>query len=140
VSGNAHEFILNTGSPHYVRFVQDLKAIDIIEEGKKIRYSEVHKAEGINVNIVEVNEDYIDVQTYERGVEWETLSCGTGVTACALAFHLYTNQTNSTNEVKILTKGGSLRVQFEYNAQSGKFSNIWLIGPAELVYEGIWND
>lgn len=132
-------FTLDTGSPHYVQFVEDLKLMDIVKVGKRIRYSEPFIKEGINVNLVEIKEDFLEVQTFERGVEWETLSCGTGVTACALAFHLYAHQTNPINEVKIKTKGGILKVQFDCDIKTGKFYNIHLIGPAELVFKGEWS-
>ena len=81
------DFWLNTGSPHYVKIANENESIDIIEFGKSIRYSELYKTDGVNVNVIkEVNSNTIHVQTYERGVEDETLSCGTGVTACALVW------------------------------------------------------
>lgn len=131
-------YVLNTGSPHYVKFVPDLDSLNIIEEGRKIRYSDTYKDDGINVNLVEVVSNGIGVRTYERGVEWETLSCGTGVTACALAFHLFDNNESPSDEIKIQTKGGNLRVKFEYDPHSKIFTNIWLIGPAEFVFQGEW--
>jgi diaminopimelate epimerase len=125
-------YVLNTGSPHYVAFVEDLSDLDIVQSGRAIRYSERFTKEGINVNFVEESGEGVEVSTYERGVEDETLSCGTGVTAAALA-HAIKNQISS-GPTKIKTKGGSLEVRFTY--KEGRFSNIWLCGPAQLVFEG----
>ena len=126
-------FILNTGSPHYVKFVQNLQKINVKEDGRKIRYSDEFADEGINVNFVEVlNNDSIFVRTYERGVENETLSCGTGVTAAAL---VSAHHENGFNEIAVETKGGKLSVEFNLSEEK-KYSNIWLCGPAELVFKG----
>lgn len=126
--------LLNTGSPHYVSIVQDVKALDVFEEGRKIRYSKPFAKEGINVNFVEtVDDDTIYVRTYERGVEDETLSCGTGVTASAL---VCAHNANGFNGVNVVTPGGNLSVEFTVSEDGGNFSNIWLIGPAELVFKG----
>jgi diaminopimelate epimerase len=125
-------FILNTGSPHYVTFVEDLSDLDIAQSGRAIRYSARFAKEGINVNFVEESAEGVEVGTYERGVEDETLSCGTGVTASALA-HAIKHQIAS-GPTKIKTKGGLLEVRFTY--KEGRFSNIWLSGPAQLVFEG----
>ncbi len=128
-----NDFVLHTGSPHYVQFVNGVSKLSVTEEAQKIRYAERFSAEGINVNFAEKksgNELY--VRTYERGVEGETLSCGTGVVASALAFA----SKNGTimNEVKIETPGGALTVKFE-PAGTG-YRNIYLVGPAEKVFEG----
>ncbi|MBL1280393.1 MAG: diaminopimelate epimerase [Fluviicola sp.] len=129
----AKNFIIDTGSPHYVTFEKD-KTKNIVEFGKEIRYSERFKKEGINVNSVEViSEDTIQVQTYERGVEDETLSCGTGVTACAL---LYMMQNPPLRKVKIQTKGGELTVEAAIFSKEKGFRNIWLSGPAKKVFDG----
>ena len=131
------DFILNTGSPHYVKFVNDVKALHVFKEGKKIRNSERFIKEGINVNFAEQkNEGEIFVRTYERGVEDETLSCGTGVVASALACLPVGTAFGGTklNAVKIETPGGKLEVKFE--AEGTGFKNIYLIGPAERVFEG----
>lgn len=127
-------FILDTGSPHYVVFVEDLDDFNIVESAQMIRYSQRFKEEGINVNFVEKNNDNLLIATYERGVEDETLSCGTGVTAAALSWHLR-NSNNMANQVDIKAKGGNLSVRFEKNGNGG-FNNIWLCGKAELVFEG----
>ncbi len=129
-SGHA---ILDTGSPHFVRFANNVEEIDVVESGRDIRYSKQFAKEGINVNFVETtNEDGIFVRTYERGVEDETLSCGTGVTASAL---MNAHNAKGFNRVKVKTPGGQLSV--EYNKIDDEhFENIWLCGPAELVYKG----
>ncbi len=127
------DFILNTGSPHYVKMVQDIATMDVVKNGRAIRNSEAFKKDGINVNFVEhTGDDTIFVRTYERGVEDETLSCGTGVTAAALA--CYHNE-NGFNDVMVETRGGKLNVEYDrYDDKS--FNNIWLSGPAEKVFEG----
>ncbi len=125
---------LDTGSPHYVTFVEDVDDIRVVENGQAIRYSEAYRAEGINVNFVEKMESGISVLTYERGVEGETLSCGTGVTAAAIAYYLDAPSANRQN-VAIQTKGGALSVRFQSNSQNG-FSDIWLGGPALQVFQG----
>ncbi len=130
-------FVMNTGSPHYIVFVEDLSDMNIVESGQVIRYSDRFRKEGINVNFVEKTANGIEVGTYERGVEDETLSCGTGVTAAALSFSL-ANPALATNEVDIATKGGKLKVRFEKNAAGG-FENIWLCGPANMVFKGEFN-
>lgn len=127
------KFILNTGSPHYVELTNDVMHMDVFKKGKEIRYSPEFQKEGINVNFVEQTDerDKIIVRTYERGVEDETLSCGTGVTASALVcFH---NDTGF-NRVEVKTKGGLLSVEYDKDGES--YSNIWLNGPAVKVFEG----
>ena len=126
-------FILNTGSPHYVKSVRDVMQVNVVEEGRSIRYSKEFEEDGINVNFVEVlGDDTIYVRTYERGVEDETLSCGTGVTASAL---ISAHSDNGFNRVEVKTNGGRLSVEFE-KISDQEFQNIWLCGPAELVYKG----
>jgi len=123
--------VLNTGSPHYVQFVEDVKSIDVYNEGKKIRNNNIFKNEGINVNFVtEISDNEIFVRTYERGVEDETYSCGTGVTASALTFM----QKHYLNSLTVKTLGGELKVYAE-KSENG-FKNVWLEGPAKLVFEG----
>ena len=121
---------MNTGSPHYITYLSDIQAFNVFEEGKKIRYSEEWiKRGGTNVNFVEVLENNtIYVRTYERGVEDETYSCGTGVTASALSANL---RFGIKSPINIISKGGNLQVSFEEN-----FQNIHLIGPAVKVFEG----
>jgi diaminopimelate epimerase len=127
------DFILDTGSPHYVKMVSELMDYDVYHNGMEIRYSSDFAKEGINVNFVEQKKpDEIIVRTYERGVEDETLSCGTGVTASALA--CYHNEMGY-NYVKVVTKGGKLTVKFDRTGDN-QFENIWLCGPAVKVFEG----
>ena len=127
-------FILDTGSPHYVIFVEDLSDINVYDSGQVIRYSERFRKEGINVNFMEKNGEGISVATYERGVEGETLSCGTGVTAAAIAASILQHNGLKKNEIAIETKGGHLKVKLE--KENGRFRNIWLCGPAVKVFEG----
>lgn len=127
--GNA---ILDTGSPHYVKEVDDIELIDVVAEGREIRYSKLFAEQGINVNFVQSMHGYLQVRTYERGVEDETFSCGTGVTACALVF---AHNERGFNRIEIKTKGGHLAVEFD-KTDDNSFSNIWLCGPALQVYQG----
>ncbi len=128
------EFVLNTGSPHYVVFIDtDIASIDIVSMAKKIRYNDEFAKEGINVNFVNIlSESELKVRTYERGVEDETYSCGTGVTASVLAY----SQRNSIvgNTIAVKTLGGTLSVKYSPNEQS--FKQVYLQGPAVKVFEG----
>ena len=130
---NENEYFVNTGSPHIVRMVEDLN-LDVMELGIEVRYSQEFEQEGTNVNFLTLlNENEAMVRTYERGVEGETLSCGTGVTACALVMHkLSTN----AGQKEIHALGGDLIVRFEKTSKG--YENIWLCGPAQLVYKGEW--
>lgn len=127
-------FVLDTGSPHYVVFVEDLDDINITEGGQAIRYSDRFRKEGINVDFAEQVHGSLKVATYERGVEAETLSCGTGVTAAAISFFLK-NKNPPFREVPISTKGGELSVRFLPDGNGG-FRDIWLCGPARQVFSG----
>jgi len=125
--------ILNTGSPHFVKFATHVKDVDVVETGREIRNSAPFKEEGINVNFVEnIDDDSIYVRTYERGVEDETYSCGTGVTACAL---VSAHNAKGFNRVEVQTPGGHLSVEFE-KTDDEHFENIWLCGPAVFVFKG----
>ncbi|SEA23191.1 diaminopimelate epimerase [Pedobacter hartonius] len=126
-------YVLNTGSPHYVNQVADLKDMDVFSMGKEIRNNPTYKAEGINVNFVEDQGDHLFVRTFERGVEDETYACGTGVTAVALAM-AKANEQHGSLKTDITVLGGKLRIEFDYDGKD--FSNIFLCGPAELVFEG----
>lgn len=123
--------VLDTGSPHYVKIVGDVRHFDVFEEGKNIRYSKEFKEKGINVNFVQSEDENIMVRTYERGVENETLSCGTGVTAAALVF---AHNDQGFNRVEVQTLGGRLAVEFE--KVRNNFTNIWLCGSATYVFKG----
>jgi diaminopimelate epimerase len=127
-------FFLNTGSPHYVKFVTGLAEMDVVSEGRTIRNSAAYREEGTNVNFMEVLGDTIHVRTYERGVEEETWSCGTGVTAAALVASA-TGTSTARNSCRIQTSGGELEVSFERVLEQN-FYNIWLKGPALAVFSG----
>jgi len=127
------DYILNTGSPHIVHFVSDIKNFPVAARGREIRYSAPFREQGINVNFAEgLYGHSIYVRTYERGVEDETLSCGTGVVASSIAFYYHTGLV--ATEVAVETPGGQLKVSFENRDMH--FTNIWLTGPAEEVYSG----
>jgi diaminopimelate epimerase len=125
--------VLNTGSPHYVTFVKSVKDINVELKGKAIRNSEPYKSEGINVNFVQVEDNSIHVRTYERGVEGETLSCGTGVTAAVIA-GVFSGKIKKSDECVVHTPGGKLKVHF--NKEGQRFDQIWLEGPAVAAFSG----
>jgi diaminopimelate epimerase len=128
--------IVNTGSPHYVKYSTDVRKMDVYKKGSEIRHSEPFEKEGINVNFVENTGDYsIFVRTYERGVEDETLSCGTGLTASAL---MSAHNARGYNNIKVQTPGGDLSVEFNKTGDNS-FTDIRLCGPAELVFSGKTN-
>ena len=126
--------VLNTGSPHYVKIQTDIRHLNVAEEGAAIRYSKAFEDSGVNVNFVESTGPYsIFVRTYERGVEAETLSCGTGVTAAAL---LCAHNDRGFNEVQVQTNGGKLSVEFD-KIDDDNFEEIYLCGPAKFVFSGV---
>ena len=133
IEKHSNHVFLDTGSPHHVQLEAQLQELDIKSKGREIRYGSPYNETGSNVNFVFKNSnDNFSVRTYERGVEDETLSCGTGVTAVALAMH-YLEETEK-NTIALQTQGGLLKVSFE-KAERG-YKNIWLIGPATQVYKG----
>ncbi len=122
----------DTGSPHHVQLVQDIDHYEVVSSGKQLRH-DVYGTAGANINFVEpIEQNIFKVRTYERGVEDETLSCGTGVTAVALAMH-HSKKTTATH-VELKTLGGNLQVRFEPSERG--YKNIWLIGPAQQVFKG----
>jgi diaminopimelate epimerase len=124
---------LNTGSPHHVQLVNDLSNFPVVQQGSAIRYGDLYGSAGANVNFVEpVSANTFAVRTYERGVENETLSCGTGVTAVAIAMHKL--QYASANTVQLQTPGGNLSVSFSEN--QGNYQDVILTGPAQFVFAG----
>jgi len=129
-------YYLDTGSPHYVRFVSDLEKVEVVREGRSIRYNDRFREQGTNVNFVERRGEALYIATYERGVEDETLACGTGVTAAALVASLNDSKgmEKDIQEIPVCAKGGDLSVRFR--RQGKQFSDIWLCGPATLVYNG----
>jgi diaminopimelate epimerase len=128
------DFVLNTGSPHFIRFTPSVESADLLSEGRAVRYGAEFGAEGINVNLVECAGGRLLIRTYERGVEDETLACGTGVTAAALAFAFREGFAEGPAEIHVQARGGELSVRFR-RTDSG-FSDIWLCGPAKYVFHG----
>ncbi len=125
---------LDTGSPHHVTLCKSLDQLDIQTEGAKLRHN-LYGKEGANINFVkQVDENTFAVRTYERGVEAETLSCGTGVTAVAIAMNANGNSTS--NEINLKTPGGNLKVLFQ--KKGSHYTNIYLVGPAVQVFKGEW--
>jgi len=126
-------YLLDTGSPHFVRYVVNLEAFDVYSEGRTVRYSERFAQAGVNVNFVELRPGGIAIRTYERGVENETLACGTGVTAAALTAALKGAATSETH-CAVAARGGDLNVYFRREGEA--FSEVWLEGGAEFVFRG----
>lgn len=132
ISKDGEAFVLNTGSPHYVKQVSNLAVFNVFENGKQIRNNDTYKTKGINVNFVEDKGDHLFVRTFERGVEDETFACGTGVTAVAMAMAQQKQPGYIETPVEVL--GGKLQINFDYDGH--KFTNVFLCGPAEKVFEG----
>lgn len=126
-----HGMFVDTGSPHLVRYVQDIEDVDVYGRGREIRYSNTYQEKGVNINFVELTDGGIRVRTYERGVENETLSCGTGVTAAAIA----SSARGKASPVPVKTRGGNLEVAFE-KGDDGVFTGVFLTGPAVEVFSG----
>jgi diaminopimelate epimerase len=136
VDGTSWE--LNTGSPHYVRFVDHVADVEILDASRAIRYASPYvERGGINVNFVapDTSSGALHIRTYERGVEDETLACGTGVTAAALAWATQHAFVPGIYELPVHAQGGDLMVRFTRHAD-GRFTDIWLCGPAQRVFEG----
>ena len=128
------DFVIDTGSPHYIAFIHDIDQLDMVSFGRSIRYSEQFLDKGINVNAVEIIQDgQLKIRTYERGVEGETLACGTGVTAAACVY-IHKNKHLDLNQVEVWAKGGVLKVIFDSDTHLK--TKIYLEGPAQLVFEG----
>lgn len=131
----SNDFIIDTGSPHYIKYVSGLDEMNVKDEGKKIRYSAEFKTYGINVNFVERKSGQLCMRTYERGVEAETLACGTGTVAVALSSRIKDGIPEVGKfEIPIKAVGGDLKVFGEF--ADGLFKNIYLIGPTQKVFEG----
>jgi len=127
---NEERLIVDTGSPHYVKRCDNLAALDIIKTAAPIRYDKSISKDGLNINFMERQKEEIFLRTYEKGVENETLACGTGATAAAIAAALWYDMPSA----RIHSKGGDLEVNFKRKGQ--KFTDIWLRGPVQLVFEG----
>ncbi len=125
-------YFLNTGTPHHVELVDDLTDYPVFTRGKELRYH-LYGEQGSNINFVEQKDsDTFRVRTYEKGVENETLACGTGVTAVAIAMH-HSGKTMA-DTIKLPVEGGILKVSFDFS--DGQYSNVFLIGPAEFIFKG----
>ena len=130
-SNNVFAF-LNTGSPHYVEKLTDIKKVNVCKRGSEIRNNKRFKKEGTNVNFIELSNEIPYIRTYERGVEDETLACGSGTVASVLALHHWGYEFNKPLTVN--TKGGKLKVDFKF--ENGIYTQVFLIGPAKSVYKG----
>ena len=136
INSESNYTFLDTGSPHHVVMADDLKTLDVRTEGAAIRYSELYGEAGSNINFVhQLGAAAFAVRTYERGVEDETLSCGTGVTAVALAMH--TEGKTKATDISLSVEGGQLQVRFK--PTSSGYKEVYLVGPAQLVFKGEWS-
>jgi len=129
-------YIINTGSPHFVQFVADVDHVDVTYQGRLIRKSYLQNNGGVNANFAHFVADGIKLRTYERGVEDETLACGTGAVATAIAANHWFNEDKNT--YVLFAKGGTLKVSFERVSESN-YQNIWLEGPVAHVFDGSIN-
>jgi len=127
-------YITDTGSPHYMVYVDRLEGFPVVEQARQIRFNDRFSGPGINVNFLENHGDDLSIRTYERGVENETLSCGTGVTASAIMHHIRNGAFTGDKEIAVESRGGGLKVSFHFDGN--KFTQIKLIGPAEKTFEG----
>lgn len=132
VETNAEYIFLDTGSPHHVQMAQNLAQLDVKTLGSQIRYSDLYGKAGSNVNFVAPTPQGFALRTYERGVEDETLSCGTGATAVAIAMHAIGKTT--AQQIELDVQGGKLSVSFD--VKDGKYTNVVLTGPAQRVFDG----
>ncbi len=132
IESKGEDFYINTGTDHHVRFVKDLADYPVFEEGRKVRYSDLYKPKGTNVDFVEVNADKsVSFRIYERGVEDETFSSGSGATACGLAV---AHKFGYASPIQLKARGGALRIEFK-TGQNGTFTDIYFTGPVQLVFE-----
>jgi diaminopimelate epimerase len=132
---NPNYIFLNTGSPHHVQLTEHLEAIDIKKEGAAIRYGDLYGKAGSNVNFVKpISQNEFSIRTYERGVEDETLSCGTGATAVAIAMNAIGK--SAENKITINVEGGQLEITFQ--KENGIYKDVFLKGPATFVFEGVY--
>ncbi|WGH27489.1 MAG: diaminopimelate epimerase [Candidatus Bostrichicola ureolyticus] len=130
---NTNHVFLNTGSPHHIIFIKNINNINVYSLGKEIRFKEPYKKNGVNVNFVEVFKNFLKVRTYERGVENETLSCGTGAVASAIAAFELGKIVN--NKILIHTLGGKIFVKF-FKYKDYSYKRIWIKGPYKFIYYG----
>ncbi|MBK9730450.1 MAG: diaminopimelate epimerase [Chitinophagaceae bacterium] len=135
ISKAGSDYVLDTGSPHYVRFTKNVDDVDVLAEGKKIRYGSTYREKGINVNFATLSGDECSMRTYERGVENETLSCGTGTVAVAIAASLQLKNETVNQEYLVAAPGGKLKVYFTKESPE-HFTNLFLEGPVQKVFQG----
>jgi len=135
ISKIGNDYLVNTGSPHLVIISSDIDRKNIKDLGANIRYSETYKEEGVNVNFIEIKDDIVFIRTYERGVEDETLACGTGCTAAAIITSIHKNDFAFHQSINIKAIGGLLKVDFTLEGNN-IYKNIFLEGPVEKVFEG----
>ncbi len=131
---DGQDVLIDTGSPHLVHFSEEVESLHVVEKGRTIRYSDRFSRQGINVDFVKIKQDGLFVRTYERGVEDETLSCGTGATASCLAHALTSGLPSGSIDVHM--PGGHLSVRFRKEGDT--FKDIWLEGPAQMVFNGTY--
>ena len=138
ITCNPDHYVLNTGSPHYIKYVEGLANMDVFNEGSAIRNNDTYRKEGINVNFIEANNDGFNIRTFERGVEDETWACGTGVTAAAISYALAFPESAATllkkGGIPAKAMGGDLEVRFKQTKNA--FEDVWLCGPASFVFKG----
>ncbi len=125
-------YFIDTGSPHHIVFDDKIAELNVFEQGKTIRYSQEYNKEGTNVNFVQVKDEGIEIRTYERGVENETLACGTGAVASAISY--YDKYKPDSQNIRVKVLGGELQVSFVES--ENKYSDVFLTGPAKFVFEG----
>ncbi|MEC3879507.1 diaminopimelate epimerase [Parapedobacter sp. 10938] len=133
IERHGEAYVLDTGSPHYVALVDGLADFPVVAEGRRVRNSERYRSEGINVNFVEAEGAGYFMRTYERGVEDETLACGTGATAVAIAMAAHEGQ-DGPLAIPIRVAGGNLTIRFHKNGS--RFTDVFLEGPAKFVFKG----
>jgi len=133
-TANDDFYFIDTGSPHYVCYVEDINEVNVNEEGAKIRSTYNVEQGGTNVNFVQISDELLLIRTFERGVEAETLACGTGAVASAIASHHFLE--DEENTIKIKAIGGILSVSFNKTSEF-EYTNIWLSGPVKHVFNGI---
>lgn len=132
---DGNDYILDTGSPHLVRFIKDVVKLDVVKEGRRIRYSTTYREKGINVNFASLESGICTLRTYERGVEEETLSCGTGTVAVAIASSVHLNRNEGNQEYLLQAPGGTLKVYFNKKS-ANHYTAVYLEGPVEFVFCG----